>query len=175
MSYRRFIIPLWLAITMTSTFWLTGCIRDTPLFRQWAEHEEQKSAKYTEEALKKSPDLQELDRLCTKEIPTYEGFALSLKRAGSPKSTYLSYFFDSDADYQKVKSFYLDYFARNEWKLTDEYNGGWGPKSAEFRKGNYMVILYHKGMGDAEYALHCEMLSVSGESRPNKAMQPTAK
>ena len=160
---------------MTSPFWLAGCITDTPLFIKWAQHEGRKSAEYTEEALKKSPDLQELDRLCTKAIPTFVRFALREKSAGPPKSTFLTYFFDSGADYQQVKCFYLDYFARNGWELSDEYNGGWGSKSAEFRKGNYRVILYHKGMGDAEYAFHCEMLSDSGERRPNKAMQPAAK
>jgi hypothetical protein len=175
MSYRSFIILWRLAIIVTSTIWLAGCVRDTALFRKWAEHEDKKLVVYTEEALKKSPDLQELDRICTKEVPTFEGFVLRVKRASPPKSTYLTYFFDSGADYRKVKSFYLDYFARNGWKLTDEYDGNWGSKSAEFRKGNYRVILYHKGMGDAEYAFHCEMLSDSGQRRPNKAMQPTAK
>jgi hypothetical protein len=152
-----------LMITMTYALFLVGCFnpRNTPVFRKLAEEEGRKSAKYTEEALQKSPDLQELDRLCTQDVPTYEGFTL------------ISYFFDSAADYRQVKPFYLDYFARNGWKMTNEYDGDWGSKSVEFRRGYYRVILYHRGMGDAEYGFHCEKLSDAGEPLPNKGMNAT--
>ncbi|HEV2799788.1 MAG TPA: hypothetical protein VGW12_04780 [Pyrinomonadaceae bacterium] len=165
-----------LAILATSVLYLTGCNpRNTPIFRKMAEGQEKRSAEYTEEALKKSPSLQELDRLCTKEIPLFEGFVLLSKSASSHRSTFLSYFYDSGADYRKVKSFYIDYFAKNGWQLTEEKDGGWGQRKVEFRKGNYKIIVSHGGMENAEYAFDCEKLSDSGEALPNKAMQPAAK
>src|SRR5215204_2951507 len=168
-------IRLLLIITVTCGLCLVGCFnpRNTPLFRKLAEQGRERSAKYTEEALLKSPDLKELDHLCTNVIPTFQGLTLRQKRASSPKRTYLTYDFDADANYQRVKPFYLSYFTQNEWRVAAEYDGGWGPKSVEFRRDNYRIILYHGAMGDVEYALHCEKLSDSGEPLPNKGMNAT--
>jgi hypothetical protein len=87
----------------------------------------------------------------------------------------MSYKYDSAADYLKVKPFYLDWFGKNGWRVTDQYDGGWGPKSVVLTKGSFKVILYHGGMDDVEYAFICEKLSDSGEPLPNKALQLTAR
>jgi len=156
---------------VTSALCLSGCFnpRNTLIFRKLAEQEDQKLTKYTEEALKNSPGLQELDLICSNELPLFYGFVLRSKIAGPVRYTSLSYAYDynSGADYQKVKGFYLDYFARNGWQLVDEYNGGWGPKSVKFRKNRYKVVISHGAMGDVEYAIDCEKLSDSGEALPN--------
>jgi len=148
----------------------SGCIRSSPLFRKLAEREDAKRIKYTDEAVAKSPGLQELDHLCAKQIPIFTGFVPRGRYAGPTTKTSLIYFYRSSADYSVVKPFYLDYFSRNGWTLTRQKENGWGPDTLEFKKPPYRIIISHGGLGDADYAMDCDKLSDSGEPLPNKSL-----
>lgn len=122
---------------------------------------------HTEESLKASPTLQEVDRLCREEVSPLDGFVLVSKSTGYPKRNYLSSNYFSATHYQVVKNFYTEHLTRNGWRLAAENEGGWGPKHLEFRKGSYTVFIYHGGMGEeANYAIHCEKVSDSGAGTP---------
>jgi len=135
---------------------VSGCIRQNPLFRKIAEREDAKRIKYTDEAVAKSPELQELDRLCTKQIPLFTGFSPNGRFAGPTTKIELYYFYRSSATYAQVKTFYVNYFSQNGWTLTRQKEDGWGPSEFEFAKQPHKIIISHGGLGDADYAISCE-------------------
>lgn len=96
---------------------------DLPGFKQLAKHEEQRIIRETEEAIKKSPALQELNRLCTQEIPRPQGFISANLSRDFHEDRFLSYRYHSDLDYESVKRFNREYFAQQGWKLTENASG----------------------------------------------------
>jgi hypothetical protein len=86
----------------------TGCEpRQLPGFKQEAKRQDERITRETEEAIKKSPALQELDHLCTVEIPRPESFVIVNKSRDVHDGKFLSYGYHSQLDYQSVKSFLL--------------------------------------------------------------------
>ena len=149
-------------VLLTAALCHAGCANPggLPVFRGIREQERQKTARHTEEALKNSPVMRELDDLCRGEVPVFEGFVFLSMNASYPPKTFLTYFYSSDAQYEKVKGFYTDYFTQKGWQLARQNESGWGPLANEFRKESYKIIVYHKGIGGkADYALHCEKLT----------------
>jgi hypothetical protein len=150
-------------IILAASILLTGCFnpRNLPVFKRAAEAQERKMVKYTDEAVKVSPVLQELDRLCTKEIPVPAGFRLE-SRTGTheTKNPYLSYHYYSKADYKAIKSLYENYFSQKGWRVIENRDGGWGPPwLAVFRKETYKVAVQYGGMGDeVNYSLFCQKI-----------------
>lgn len=149
-------------VLLTAALCHAGCANPSglPVFRDIRERGRQETARHTEEALKNSPVMRELDDLCRGEVPVFEGFVFLSMNASYPPKTFLTYFYSSDAQYEKVKSFYTDYFKQKGWQLARQDENGWGPLTIEFRKESYKIVVYHKGMGGkADYALHCEKLT----------------
>jgi hypothetical protein len=133
--------------------------RQLPGFKQEARRQEERITRETEEAIKKSPALQELDRLCAQEIPRPDGFIPVNKYGDLVEGRYLGYGYHSGIDYQGVKSFYLNYFTQHGWQLTKEKEAGWGPSEIEFRKNGYQVTVSDVVRGkEINYFLHCEKL-----------------
>lgn len=115
--------------------------------------------KAADEKIQNEPVFQELNKLCTQIIPIYDGFSLINIHSSWNEKKYLTYFYFSNADWQKVRIFYKDYFAKNGWKVIQDYDTNWGSNTIEVKKDNYRVILYNKGLGeDANYAFHCEKI-----------------
>jgi len=133
--------------------------RELPGFKQMAKRQEQRITRETEDAIKKSPGLQELNKLCTEEIPRPAGFVLINKDRDFNEEKFLGYGYHSTLDYESVKRFYLDYFAQHGWQLTKQKDGGWGPSEVEFRKEGYRVSIYDMGAGEGEnYGVVCAKL-----------------
>ena len=162
MSYRHFKVLWLLAILATSVLCLSGCFnpRNTPFFKKLGADWERKNAEYTEEALKESPVLQEIDRLCTNEIALFDGFRLIRKSTTQSGNPYLSYDYTSEADLQQVKRFYLNYFTQNAWQTIKDQEGGWGPRwHAIFRKDSYKVSITYFGKGEEiNYGFFCQKI-----------------
>ena len=163
---------------------LTACNpRNNPLFRKAAKVSDERIAKQTEQALKESPVLQEIDRLCTQQIPLFDGFKLTRKMSWQSRNPFLSYDYVSAADYQKVRTFYKEYFLQNGWQLTKDQDGGWGPPwEARFKKDNYSISITYSGPGEeSNYGFFCQKLlypdeALSFATAPhNKALQLTAR
>jgi hypothetical protein len=154
-------------ILLAAILYCAGCNPSgLPGIKEYAKRQEEEEAKYTEEVLKESPVMRELDRLCSKEIPLFDGFVLLSKHAYYPrKPVFLTYHYQSEADYQKVKVFYEDYFEKNGWQFTNQKENGWGPDELKFRNDKYQVIISHGDMGNVDYAFDCEMLPDSDEDK----------
>jgi hypothetical protein len=136
---------------------LTGCNpTKLPGLRTLAKKEDERMQRLAEEAIKKNPLFRELDHLCREEVPLFPGFVLVGKHASSNERRFLTYFFSSKAEFTDVRDFYKKYFLRNNWQIAEQGEGGWGSDVSEFRSGSYRFILYHEGLGDADFAFHCE-------------------
>lgn len=118
--------------------------RQLPGFQREAKRQDERITRETQEAIRNSPALQELDRLCTKEIPRPAGFVLEKMSRDFHEQKFLSYGYRSDTDYQTVKNFYLSYFRDHGWHLSEEKDGGWGPSRIEVRSDRYRVTIYDK-------------------------------
>lgn len=130
-----------------------------PGFRELEKKENERLERYAAEAIKNSAVFRELDHLCREQVPLFQGFVPITRHASDKERPVLTYFYSSQADYQEVQIFYKEYFSRNDWRMSDERDGGWGSDGLEFRKDSYKVILYHEGLGgDANFAFHCEKL-----------------
>lgn len=154
---------------IAAAFFFTGCdARELPGFKQEARRQEQRITRETEEAIKKSPVLQELNHLCTEEIPRPEGFGLVNKFKGLHGVTFLGYGYHSALDYQTVKRFYINYFTQHGWQITKQKDGGWGPSKIEFRKDSHEVMISESGYrGEGiNYFVECVKLSGSVEQAP---------
>lgn len=146
-------------LLVAALFCFAGCTnpRELPGFKGAVEKQEAITAQKTEEAIKESPLLQELDRLCREVLPLPEGFALAAKKLDFKNRNDLTYYYSSAAEYQMVSNFYQDYFTRNGWQLTARKDSGWGQKRLEFRKDGYAVVIYHGPMGGGvNYSIHCK-------------------
>ena len=168
MPYRNFTV-LWLLVILAApALCSSACLnpRNTSVFRKLGEDWERENAKYLEEALKTSPVLQDLERLCTKEIPLPNGFRL-ISRTGNEKkkNPHLSYHYYLAADYRGIKVLYENYFTQNGWRVAENREGGWGPPwHAVFRKDQYLVAVQYGGMGEeANYSLFCQRVFEEGE------------
>lgn len=155
---------LGITVLLISIVLLTQCNPTRlPGLRQIAKRQEERITKETEEAIKRSSKLQELDHLCTQEIP-HPVDAILIKRYRDFRGeTFLGYGYHSKADYQNVKRFYTDHFADHGWQLTYQKDSGWGPRELEFHKDAYTVKVYEAGGEPIKYFLHCEKLSTPGK------------
>jgi hypothetical protein len=139
---------------------LTACDpRQLPGFKQEAKRQEERITRETEEAIKKSPALQELDHLCTQEIPRPDGFVPVNKYRDVHEERFLGYGYHSALDYQSVKSFYINHLTQNGWQITKQKDGGWGEPQIEFRKDKYRVTIFDVGAGEGtNFTLSCGRL-----------------
>lgn len=118
------------------------------------------------EKISESASFKALSDLCEKQIPVYSNFVYSSKSASWKGSDYITYFYtsfytskqNSNADWQAVKEFYRGYFSKEGWVLTNENDTSWGPSTLEHRNDKFVVRIYYKGLGDADYGFHCANL-----------------
>ena len=167
-SARHENFSLWVTLTILASSLLLAACKPTnlPGIREIAEQWDKKAEQYTEELIGESPVFQELNHLCTEEIPLFEGFKFVSRNAiQNPKRKFLTYFYFSEAKHHEVKMFYLDYFTKSEWQIIEQEDSGWGSIKLEVKRNNYRVILFHKGLGDkANYAFHCEKIFESANA-----------
>lgn len=167
LSINDFYLSLFVAFSLLIL--ISGCHpRNLPGFRQLSEQQERQMRKVADEKIEKQPVFQELNKLCTQEIPIYEGFSLINIHLSWNEEKYLTYFYFSDADWRKVRVFYKDYFAKNSWQIIEDYDTNWGSNKIEVKKDSYRVILYNNGLGeDANYGFHCEKISKNQNNESN--------
>jgi hypothetical protein len=146
---------------------LTACLnpQNNPVFRRIAKQSDERIAKQTEEDLKKSPVLQEIDRLCTQHIPILDGFHLVRRMSWQSDNPFLSYSYNSSADFQTVRTFYKDYFSRNGWELRRDKVGGWGPPwEGSFRSNGYQITITYMPNDESNYGFFCQKLLYPNEA-----------
>jgi len=137
----------------------TGCNpRQLPGFKQEAERQDARVTRETDVAIQKSRAFQELNRLCTEELPRPKSFVLVQKDRSFNGETFLGYYYQSTDDYESVKRFYKTYFAEHGWVLTKEKDSGWGPKSIEFHNEDHRVTIEEVPNEETIYAVVCANL-----------------
>jgi hypothetical protein len=146
-------------LMITSVFFTACDPRQLPGFKQEGKRQEERITRETDEAIKKSPLLQELDRLCTQELPRPDGFVPVNKYRDFNEEKFLGYGYHSELDYQSVKSFYVNHLTQHGWQLTEQKDEGWGQRKIEFRNEKYRVTIFDMGGGKGtNYALNCGTL-----------------
>jgi predicted GTPase len=152
-TLRTFILA---ALTMPLVFFLNACSRPK-IYPVTQTVEDVK--KENDRRIKESPVLQAIDNLCTKEIPTFDGFKLINRAAWEAPNTLISYTYRCDtADNMKVRDFYKNYLSRQGWKITKAQIDGIGPPwILESRKADQTVSLTYYGAGEGGdiYSLTC--------------------
>lgn len=135
-----------------------GCVnpKELPGFKALVREQEADQTRATEEALKQSPSLQELDRLCRDEVSLPDGFVPVYRSHDQKQKRSLANYYYSKAEYGQVWSFYKDRLTRRGWRLSGEREGGWGSDKLEFERDGYRVTIYRGGMGDGiNYSINC--------------------
>lgn len=156
-----------ITLTLTATILLfVACSPiKIPVLRERAKKEQERITKETQEAIKSSQKLQELDRLCTKDIPLPPDFVLVKLHRDYKDETFLGYGYHSDVSYQQVKTLYRDYFLQRGWQLAGEKDRTWGYPYIEFINATYRIKIYDFGPGDGvNYSFHCEKLGVAASN-----------
>jgi hypothetical protein len=138
----------------------SGCNpRGLPGLKQEAKRQEERTTHETEEAIQKSPAFQELNKLCTQEIPQPVGVILTRKYKSLRDERFLGYGYRSPLNYGAITEFYIGNLTERGWQLTKEKDGGWGPSTIELRKGGFEVKISEASSGDTTtYYVHCERL-----------------
>lgn len=133
-----------------------------PGWSQQSEAETQRMESIANEKINDSTSFKVLSDLCEKQIPVYSSFVYSSKSASWKGSDYLTYFYSSEknsmSDLQEVKAFYKNYFLMEGWKLTGEYDASWGPSELEHRNEKFVIRIYYRGLGEADFGFHCANL-----------------
>jgi hypothetical protein len=156
---RPLAMKLVLLVLFTMAVCSTGCNpRQLPGFKQEAERQDARVTRETDVAIQKSRAFQELNRLCTEELPRPGSFVLTNKGRSFNGETFLSYDYRSTEDYESVKRFYKTYFAEHGWVLTKEKDGGWGPSSMEFHHEKHRVTIYDMSDEETIYSVVCANL-----------------
>src|SRR4051794_30365116 len=92
-------------------FILTSCSLSG--FRQAAKEEEQRISRVTDQAIEKSPLLQELNRLCDQEIAHPPDFVFESKSMDTVSGGYLTFHYNSALEFATVKEFYKNHLTQN--------------------------------------------------------------
>jgi len=152
-------IPYFALVVVASTLTVACNPREMPGIKQLGRREEARITRETDEAIKTSPVLQQLNELCTRKIPLPDGFVLANKARSVNEPIFLSYGYRASIDYETVKRFYLDYLPKQGWQLTEQKDGGWGPSRLTFHRKDFKVIINDKQYGDdALYFIECVKL-----------------
>lgn len=109
----------------------------------------------TNEAIKNSPELKQLDKVCT-QIPLLADFQFVQKGGIDDQKISLSYKYNSETRYEEFWKVLKNYFEQNNWKLVKEGEGTISSiKIIEFTNEKFRVV-QHKGMRSVDYGIYCE-------------------
>jgi len=137
---------------------LAGCIlRGTPGIKQLTKKFDEIATKETDDAIKKSPVLQEIETVC-KQIPLPPDFEFIAKGGLNDDGLlFLDYYYASNTKYEQARVLWNTYFADNGWEAKKEEDSY--PRHLEFKNSRFSVSIYYGGMGDrAQYSVGCQKL-----------------
>lgn len=138
-------------------FLTSGCNpKDFPIVDDALEAREKKVTEMTEEAIRQSPVLQEIELVC-KRIPLPRSFVLVRKTMAQHKKQYLEYGYRSDDAFDSVRSELTDYFINSSWQQIE--GTSFGIKSIKFTKDKYYVSIANENVSSgANYSVYCEKI-----------------
>ncbi len=102
----------------------------------------------TNNLINKSKNLKRIDSLC-ENLPKPEDFRLVSKViGGNSRGVSISHYYQSETEYEKIKTSYLGWFTQNGWKL--EYQN-----SLDFNKDNLIIHINEAYRKEAKYVTYC--------------------
>lgn len=146
---------------MAQMLFVAGCVNPNKLpgIRSLSEREAARLNQQAEEAIKKSPALQELDDFCVKQVPPQLDFNRVSRNLDFGGRMSLTYAYHSKEGFRKVADEYKNYLSPQGWRLTHEEEATWGNSTVAFANDEYALRLYFLGAGSGvNYKLHCEKL-----------------
>jgi hypothetical protein len=133
----------------------SGCfIKNLSLSKEKLAELKRQRIEHAEEMVRKSPDFQEVDKIC-KEIPLPESSKFVSKGISNDAITDISYYYLSSEKSENIRDFYFVYFKNNGWEIVSD-DIGMVTKVSNFKKEPHLVIMQLGGMGsEVTYAFNC--------------------
>lgn len=147
---------------LSLTVFMSACVNPNKLpgLRSQAEREEARLNRESEEAVKNSPLLQQLDSFCTSHVPPALGFVGVNRHLDFRGRKALIYGYHSNASFATVKQEYKNRLLPEGWKVTREEDHTWGESRLTLVGGSYSIDIYDVGSGQGvNYKIHCESLA----------------
>lgn len=94
-----------------------------------------------EELVKNSPVFAGLNQLCTQIVPLYSDFKPA-KINYDLEEQRLLYSYYSEAQWNQVKDFYIEWFAKQEWQFINESSDTRFPDKIIATKADYKITIY---------------------------------
>ena len=113
------------------------------------------TTRLTDEAIKKSEALQELEKVCTS-VNLPEEFKFVSRGGIDDQKVTLSYYYNSDTPFGEVHNIFKKHFLEKGWTENDlahQY-----PKQVKFYNDKYSVTLWHSSGNLSNYSVSCEKL-----------------
>jgi len=149
----KYLRPL-LLLPLICTF--AGCnVREVSLFKKLAQSSDEEITRQTEEAIKKDPDLQELNRICM-DIPLPQNS--HLVRKGGPDDQHKSIWvlYKTPASFDDLERGWLSHFQTSTWRLKERRDSSL-MRILEFESQQSSVEIQYGGMGEsANVAFGCK-------------------
>lgn len=155
-----------LIVLLAGAFALSGCINPNKLpgIRSIAEQQDERRRKETDEAVRNSAALQELDAFCTRQVPPALEFTQISRQLDAPKKVSLVYGFNSKADFETAKQEYKSLLLPQGFSVMLEENFTFGNSRILFANETYSLRIYYFGrLEKVNYKVHCERVA------PNKS------
>lgn len=142
---------------------VSACVNPNrlPGIKQIAEQEDARANQQTDEAIKASPALQELDTFCTNQVPAALAFVRRHRRLDSGGGRQiLSYSYQSNASFDSVKQEYKNQLAATDLRVTLEEKVNAEESRIVFTGQYYTIKIYHiaSGKDEVNYKVYCERL-----------------
>jgi hypothetical protein len=130
-----------------------------PVFREFAEREQQRITQETRRAIAQSQSLREVDNIYTHEVVPPGDFKLVRMSRDFRQETFLVYGYQSTQGWKDVKNYYRNHLTKAGWQLNAERDVSWGDDFMRFQKQSYQVTLYKTSVGSSEnYTLVCKRI-----------------
>ena len=130
-----------------------------PVFREFAEREQQRITQETKRAIAQSQSLREVDDIYTHEVVPPGYFKLVRMSRDFRQETYLVYGYQSNQGWKDVKDHYRNHLTNAGWQLNAERAVSWGDDFMKFQKQSYQVTLYKASVGSSEnYTVICKRI-----------------
>jgi hypothetical protein len=146
-----------LLIAISMFFAFAGCnLKELPVVRDQVRKMDEIATAETDKAIENSPELQELDSICT-HIPLNDSFRLYGKRIAPNYPSTLFYSYDSSEDFETASRRFTEHFAGLGWasRQLNAVN-----RITEFRSEKFRVTIQYGGIGkNANYSFSCEKIS----------------
>ena len=149
-----------LGLVLAQALVVSACVNPSKLpgVSAIAEREDERAKKETDEAIKNSPALQELDAFCSAQVPATLGFVSLHRRLDSSAGRLtLSYSYHSDANFDRVKQEYKNQLVPNGWRVTLEEEVSSAESRIEFAGNDHTIKVYYIPSGkETNYKVYCE-------------------